>query len=133
MAMGLSGNSCIICVHYHRTGAHFLLLHIWLIQATSYWGPFKCYVTPFFWNFYIHLYTFVIFFSGNLPPPPVTPFSYVTLEWPLTCIGGALSLQTLSLSINLNHNLPSCDLFTVVAWKRHVIKILRNTMHTSQN
>ena len=55
-------------------------------------GPFKCYVTLFFWKLDPHPprrnvnnvehYTFVTLFSRKSDTPPHTHLRYVTLEWP---------------------------------------------------
>ena len=55
-------------------------------------GPFKCYVTLFFWKLDPHppprnannieYYTFVTLFSRKSDTPPHPHLRYVTLEWP---------------------------------------------------
>ena len=63
-------------------------------RSTKSWGPFKCYVTLFFWKLDPHPpprnanniehYTFVTLFSRKSDTPPPHPhLRYVTLEWPL--------------------------------------------------
>ena len=59
-------------------------------------GPFKCYITLFFWKLDPHPpprnanniehYTFVTLCSRKSDTPPHPHLRYVTLEWPLSCV-----------------------------------------------
>ena len=77
-------------------------------------GPFKCYVTLFFWKLDPHPpprnanniehYTFVTLFSRKSDTPSHPHLRYVTLEWPLTY---SLTVNLLLIKFNVAvHVLP---------------------------
>ena len=81
--------------------------HMCIVMKTCVMGPFKCYVTLFFWKLDPHPpprnanniehYTFVTLFSrkSHTPHPHLR---YVTLEWPLwrhMCVTESESLSSL--------------------------------------